>query len=73
MTPPRGNGVTTYCFEDADLAGNKVTRRSQTGILIFVNRDPIIWHSKRQNTVEASMYGSEIVAMKNAFELIEAL
>ena len=42
MPPPRGNGVTTHCFEDADLAGNTVTRRSHTGILIFVNRDPII-------------------------------
>ena len=62
MPPTRGNGVTMHCFENADLAGNTVTRRSQTGILIFINRDPIIWHSKRQNTVEASTYGSEIGA-----------
>ena len=54
MPPPRRNGVTTHCLEDADLAGNTVTRRIQTGILIFVNRAPIICHSKRQNTVEAS-------------------
>ena len=54
MPPPRVNGVTTHFFEDADLAGNTVTRRIQTGILIFVNRAPIICHSKRQNTVEAS-------------------
>ena len=73
MTPPRGNGVTTHCFKDADLAGNTVIRRSQTVILIFINRAPIIWHIKRQNTVEASTYGSDIVAMKNAVELIEAL
>ena len=73
MHPPRWNSVTTNCFEDADLSGNTVTRRSQTGILIFVNRDPIIWHSKRQNTVEASTYGSDIVAINNAVELIEAL
>ena len=73
LPPPRRNGVTTHCLEDADLAGNTVTRRSQTGILIFINRAPIIWHSKRQNTVEASTYGSEILAMKNAVELIEAL
>ena len=73
MPPPRGNGVTTHCSEDLDLAGNTVTRRSQTGILIFVNRDNIIWHSKRKNTSDASTYGSEIVATKNAVELIEAL
>ena len=73
MPPPRGNGITMHYFEDADLSGNTVTRRSQAGILIFVNRAPIIWNSKRQNTVEASTYGSEIVAMKNSVELIEAL
>ena len=56
-----------------DLARNTVTRRSQRGILIFVNRAPIIWHSKRQNTVKASTFSSDIVAIKNANELIEAL
>ena len=70
---PRGNSVSIHCFVDADLAGNKVNRRSQTGILIFVNRAPVMWHCKRQNTVEASTFGSEIVAMKNAIELIESL
>ena len=70
---PRGNVVTTHCFVDADHAGNRVTRRSQTGILIFVNRSPIIWYSKRQNTVETSTFGSEFVAMRIAVELIEAL
>ena len=73
MPEPLGNPVSTHCFVDADLAGNTVTRRSQTGILIFINKAPIIWHSKRQNTVEASTFGSEITAMKNAVELIEAL
>jgi hypothetical protein len=43
------------------------------GYLSFVNRALIIWHSKRQNTVETSTLGSEIVAMKNAIELIEGL
>ena len=44
-----------------------------TGILMFVNRAPIIWHSKRQNCVETSTFGSEFTAMKNAVELIAAL
>ena len=70
---PHGNVVSTHCFVDADHAGNRITRRSQTGILIFVNRAPIIWYSKRQNTVETSTFGSEFVAMRIAVELIEAL
>ena len=71
--PVRGNPVSTHCFVDANLAEDSVTRRSQTGVLIFVNRAPVLWHSKRQNTVEASTFGSEIVALKNAVEMIEGL
>ena len=70
----RGNMVSTHCFVDADHAGNRVTRRSQSGILLFVNRAPITWYSsKRQNTVETSTFGSEFVAMRIAVELIEAM
>ena len=32
-----------------------------------------MWYSKRQNTIETSTFGSEIVALKNANELIEGL
>jgi hypothetical protein len=73
MPVPRGNAVSTSCFVDADLAGNVVSRRSQTGVLLFVNKAPIMWYSKRQNSVETSTYGSEITAMKTAIEMIEAL
>ena len=70
---PRGNMVSTHCFVDSDHAGDKVMRRSQTGILIFVNRAPILWYSKRQNTVETSTVGSEFIAMKTAVEQVESL
>jgi hypothetical protein len=61
------------CFFDADHASDCAMRRSHTGILIFVNKAPIIWYSKRQSTVETSTFGSEFVAMKTAVEQIEAL
>ena len=73
MPQPRGKSVSTHCFVDADHASDRVTRRSQTGILIFVNRAPIMWYSKRQNTVETSTFGSEFIAMKTAVEQIEGL
>ena len=69
----RGNPVSMYCFVDADHAGCKQTRRSHTGVIIYINRAPILWFSKRQNTVETSTYGSEIVALRIAIELIEGL
>ena len=70
---PRGNSILISCFVDADHAGNQVTRRSHTGIIIFCNRAPIIWFSKRQNTIETSMFGSEFIAARIAVELIEGL
>ena len=69
----RGEHVSTTCFVDADHAGCHATRRSQTGIIIFMNRAPILWYSKRQNTVESSTFGSEFVAMKTAIEQVEAI
>ena len=69
----RGNSVTTTCFVDADHAACRVTRRSHTGVIIYVNRAPIIWFSKRQNTVESSTFGSEFIAMRISIELVEAL
>ena len=73
MPEPRGRPVTISCFVDANHAGNSVTRRSHTGILIFVQNSPILWFSKRQNTVETSTFGSEMVAMRIAKEMIVAL
>ena len=47
--------------------------RSHFGIIIYVNNAPIIWYSKRQNTFEASSFGSYFVALKIATEMIEDL
>jgi hypothetical protein len=73
MPEPRGNAVDITCFVDANHAGNVVTRRSHTGILIFVQNAPILWFSKKQNTVESSSFGSEFVALRIAKEMIVAL
>ena len=73
MPIPRGRSVDIACFVDANHAGNVVTRRSHTGIIIFVQNAPVIWHSRRQNTVESSTFGSEFVAMRQSKELIVAL
>jgi len=70
---PRGNDVVVSCFVDADHAGNKITRRSHTGIILFCNQAPIIWFSKRQNTVEISTFGSEFIAASISVERLEAL
>jgi len=58
-----GNAVQLNCFVDADHAGNHITHRSHTGVLLFVNQAPILWYSKSQNTVETSTFGSEFIAL----------
>ena len=68
-----GKCVHTTCFLNANYAGNVVTRRSHTGILIYVMNAPIIWFSKKQNTVESSTFGSEFVALRVARDLIVSL
>lgn len=65
--------VQINAFIDADHAGNKVTRRSHMGILIYLNCAPITWFSKSQSTVESSTFGSEFVAMRIGVEMIESL
>jgi hypothetical protein len=73
MPDAQGKAVKMTCFVDADHAGCNETRRSHTGVIIFVNRAPILWFSKRQATVETSTFGSEIVALRIAVEMIEGL
>lgn len=70
---PLGRLVTMTCFVDADHAGCRETRRSHTGVIIFVNKAPILWFLKRQSTVETLTFGSEIVAMRIAIKLSEGL
>ena len=73
MPPPLGAPVSITCFVDSDHTGNKVTRRLHTGIIIFINNAPIQIFSKKQNTCESSTYGSELVAMRIAPDMVSAL
>ena len=72
MPQPRGKPISTHCFEDADHASDKVTRRSQTGILILCKRTPVMWLSKKYNSVETSTFGSKFTAIKLTVELVIA-
>jgi hypothetical protein len=71
--PPRGKPVEIRCYVDADHAGDKLTRQSRTGVVIFLNGAPIYWYSKKQNTVETSTFGSKFVALKIATETLRGL
>ena len=61
------------CYVDANHAGNLLNRRSHLWIFIHVNNTPVIWYSKRQNTVKTLSFGLEFVALSIATALVEAL
>ena len=58
---------------DADHAGNRATRGYQTGVLIFLNKAPILCYSKQQNTVKTSTLLINLIAIKTATELVKSI
>ena len=39
------------------------TKRSRTGFMVYMNMSLINWYSKKQSTIETSLFGTEFVAM----------
>jgi hypothetical protein len=50
MPKPCGPSMTMQMFVDADHAGDLLTRRSRTGLIVFLNGTPIYWSSKKQSS-----------------------
>ena len=73
MLEPRGKDIEICLLCDSDHAGDKSTRRSRTGYLIFINMTLIAWLSKKQPTVESSVCGAEFVAMKDGMEHLRGI
>jgi hypothetical protein len=78
MTPsdapiPRGKEVDLRLCVDSDHAGEQFTRCSRTGFVIYLNMAPIVLFSKRQPTVESTVFGAKFVAMKNDIETCRGL
>ena len=70
---PLGVSVSMTAYVVSSHAANKVTRMSHTGFILFLNRAPITWFSKQQNTVEVSIFSSKFLAMRVCTEHITAL
>jgi hypothetical protein len=70
---PLGKGATLRMFVDSDHAGDAVSRRSRTGFVIFLNHGMIDWLSKKQSTVETSVFGAEFCAMKHGIETLRGI
>jgi hypothetical protein len=73
MPEPLGKDLDICMMCDSDHAGDKRTRCSCTGFLIFCNMAFIDWVSKKQATIETSAFGAEFVAMKHGIEKLRGL
>ena len=62
MFEPLMTPIQITAFYDVSHASFLITRRSVTGIVLILNNTILRCISKRQNTVEGSTYGSEMVA-----------
>jgi hypothetical protein len=70
---PLGREVNLRLFVDSDHAGDHMARRLRTGFFIFLNMAPILWLSRKQATIETSVFGAEFVAMKQGMETMRGL
>jgi hypothetical protein len=63
-----GRELETSVFFDADHAHDHQTRRSITGIIVFVGSTPVLWPSKHQGCIATSTYTAEFVAMRSTMK-----
>ena len=73
LPEPRRIGFTIRAQVDADHDADTLTRRSRTGLLVYINFELVHWFSKKQASVESSSFGSEFVTMKYCCEYIRGL
>ena len=68
MPEPLMREIQITIYFDASFGSDLLTRRSVTGMIVFINGTPVRWYCKKQNTVETATYGSELVAGRIACE-----
>lgn len=70
ITYYREGHVCIRAFSDSDWAGDVDTRRSRTGIVVFIASGPVIWQSRAQRTVALSSCEAEYMALTEAIKEI---
>ncbi len=73
MPVPLGRSVDLRLYVDSSHANDKSNRRSRTGFFVFLNSALIQWCSKKQPTIETSVFGAEFVAMKHGIETVRGI
>ena len=58
--------ISLSAFSDADWAGDPNDRRSTSGLLVFLDNNPITWSAKKQLTISRSSTEAEYRALASA-------
>eukprot|EP00957_Ditylum_brightwellii_P176559 13446982-Ditylum_brightwellii.AAC.1 len=70
MPESRSIGFVMRSKVNADHADDTITRQSRTGFIIYLNSALIYLMSKKQTSIETSLFGSKFIAMKQYCEYI---
>ena len=68
LPTPLFDKLAVNAYFDSDHAHDKVSRRSITGMIIFVGRTPVFELVRRHDAIETLTYSVEFMAMKTAIE-----
>ncbi len=68
-----GKPVDIQRFVYSNHTGDKQTKCSHSGFLIYVNTDFVYWHSKHQATIKKGVFGIEVIAMKMGVDTLSRL
>lgn len=60
-------------FVHSNHAGDMVSWRSRNGFPIFLNHGMIDWLSKKQSTIETSVFSAEFCTMKHGIEALHGI
>ena len=60
-------------FVDSNHAGDRVSCMSKNGFLIYLKTALVQWFSKKQSTVETSVFGAKFVTMKQGIDALRGL
>jgi hypothetical protein len=66
--PALGKELSINIFFDSDHGNDRKTRRSISGVIVYVGNTPILWKSKHQEPKQTSTYGAELWAMRLVVE-----
>jgi hypothetical protein len=70
---PRGKDVDLRMYVESDHAGDKQTRRSRSGLFVYMNISLIFCLSKKQSTIDTSLFGAKFVAIQAGMETLRGL